>query len=81
MSADNSIFAIPLSRLNDYERRRLEQAGSSKGDPYQILRRKTIAVAQLLGCDEATAEAIVLGRIDAALRSDSDTAPGELTPA
>lgn len=60
MNSDD-IFAIPLSRLSEFEKERL---GSSDGDPYYELRRKTKFVANKLDVDEATAEKIVLHRLD-----------------
>lgn len=61
MSASDDIFAIPLSRLSQFERENLR---SIQGDPYRVLRRKTKFVAAKLGVDEETAEKIVLNKID-----------------
>lgn len=62
--ASELIFAVPLERLREFEEEQREQA-SMRRNPYNVMRRKTKALAAFLNVDEATAEAILLGRIDA----------------
>lgn len=39
------------------------EAQATPQDPYEVLRERTIALAEYLDCDEATAERIILERV------------------
>jgi hypothetical protein len=58
---------LPLSQLREHELHAYNaKCATMRGNPYEVLRRKTKALAELLGCDEPTAEAIILHRVDVA---------------
>jgi hypothetical protein len=47
----------------DAARDEMAKSVDPRGDPYRVLRAKTRALAELLNCSEAEAEAILLNRI------------------
>jgi hypothetical protein len=53
-----------ITEISTYE---IEDIGTLDSEPYHVLRAKTQQVIDLLDCDEATAERIVLQRLDAQL--------------
>lgn len=64
--AEELTFAVSAERLHEFEREQREQASSAnyRKDPYWVMRRKTKALAAFLDVDEATAEKILLKRVD-----------------
>lgn len=53
---------VSFSDLTPAELAQIE-ARATPQDPYEILRERTIALAEYLDCDEATAERIILERV------------------
>ena len=56
-------FYTEMVSLTTYEEEQRDVADDST-DPYVVLRNKTKALAELLHCDEAQAERIILQRCD-----------------
>lgn len=56
----HDVVEIPMSHLNAYEIKDMEQRYSANSDPYQVLRSRTIALVEELGCTEAEAEVMLL---------------------
>lgn len=54
---------VPFTQLHAYELEQVEAKINQFDDPYVVLTRKVAHLAELLGCDEAQAERILLDRI------------------
>jgi hypothetical protein len=56
---------MPLSQLREHEVRAYEaRCATMRGNPERVFIKKVEALAELLDCDEATAQHILLHRID-----------------
>ena len=58
---------IKHQSITEISTNEIEDIGTLDDEPYHVLRAKTQQVIDMLGCDEATAERIVLQRLGAQL--------------
>lgn len=56
---------ITIKQFTEVSIEDIEDTADTTWEPYAVLRAKTEHLAELLGCDEATAERILLDRLGA----------------